>query len=205
MGSHIGAIILGAQRAADLVAKMLAYAGERHGSMERIDLDALVLELLELLRASAARHCTVHYQGHPAAIVGDPTQIRQIAMNLIINAAEAVDEQSGTVTVSTGIERLSAWKLADMTFGGDAAPGAYAFLEVRDNGPGMDADTRGRIFNPFFTTKQSGHGLGLAAVQGIVRGHRGALRVESDPGRGSRFCVWLPAEQDTEAGTRGDH
>jgi signal transduction histidine kinase len=195
MGSHIGAIILGAQRAADLVAKMLAYAGERHGSMEMIDLDALIIEMLDLLRASAARHCTLTYQGHPAVIVGDATQIRQVAMNLIINAAEAVDEHTGRVVVSTGIERLSAWKLADMTFGGDVEPGTYAFLEVRDNGPGMDADTLSRIFNPFFTTKHSGHGLGLAAVQGIVRGHRGALHVDSTPGKGSRFGVWFPIAQ----------
>jgi len=195
MGGHIGAIILGAQRAADLVAKMLAYAGERHGSMEMIDLDALIIEMLELLRASVARHCSLEYRGEPAEIVGDATQVRQVAMNLIINAAEAVEENTGTVVVTTGIERLSAWKLADMTFGGDAEPGAYAFLEVRDNGPGMDAETLSRIFNPFFTTKQSGHGLGLAAVQGIVRGHRGALHVDSAPGKGSRFCVWFPVAQ----------
>jgi signal transduction histidine kinase len=193
MGGHIGAIILGAQRAADLVAKMLAYAGERHGTTERIDLNALTSELLELLRASAARHCTLQYHGESAVILGDPTQIRQVAMNLIINAAEAVEEHSGTVTVSTGIEQLSVWKLGDMTFGGDAEPGLYAFLEVRDNGSGMNAQTLEKIFNPFFTTKQSGHGLGLAAVQGIVRGHRGALRVESDVDRGSTFRVWLPA------------
>jgi signal transduction histidine kinase len=192
MGSNVGAIILGAQRAADLVSKMLAYAGERHGSMDLVDLDVLTGELLDLLRASAARHCTLQYHGQPAAIVGDPTQVRQVIMNLIINAAEAVDEGTGTVTVSTGLERLSAWKLADMTFGGDAAPGTYAFLEVRDNGPGMDADTMSRIFNPFFTTKPSGHGLGLAAVQGIVRGHHGALHVDSNPGFGSRFCAWFP-------------
>jgi signal transduction histidine kinase len=197
MGSHIGAIILGAQRAADLVAKMLAYAGERHGSMERIDLDLLMLELLELLRASAARHCTLHYHGDPAVVVGDPTQVRQVAMNLIINAAEAVDENTGAVSVSVGIDRLSTWRLADMKFGSDAAPGTYAFIDVRDNGPGMDADTMSRIFNPFFTTKQTGHGLGLAAVQGIVRGHRGALHVDSTPGKGSRFCVWFPVAQST--------
>ena len=206
MGSNIGAIILGAQRAADLVSKMLAYAGERHGSTSRIDLDVLVGELLDLLRASAARHCTLKYLGQPAAIVGDPTQIRQVVMNLIINAAEAVEEGTGTVTVSTGVEQLSAWKLADMQFGGDAAPGTYAFLEVRDNGPGMDAETLRRIFNPFFTTKHSGHGLGLAAVQGIVRGHRGALHVDSNPGTGSRFCVWFPTapQQGSGDGTQAD-
>ncbi|MGE0446998.1 MAG: histidine kinase N-terminal 7TM domain-containing protein [Vicinamibacterales bacterium] len=191
MSSHVGSIILGAQRAADLVSKMLAYAGERHGSTERIDLDVLITELLDLLRASAGRHCTLRYEGHTAPIVADATQIRQVAMNLIINAAEAVDE-GGIVTITTGVERLSAWQLADMRVGNDAEPGDYAYLQVRDNGPGMDAATVGRIFNPFFTTKPSGHGLGLAAVQGIVRGHHGALRVDSTVGAGSRFCVWFP-------------
>jgi signal transduction histidine kinase len=207
MGSHIGAIMLGAQRAADLVGKMLAYAGERHGSTERLDLDAMVTELLELLRASAARHCMLQHHGQSAVIVADPTQIRQVAMNLIINAAEAVDENTGAVTVTTGVERLSTWALAEMTFGSDIEPGTYAFLDVRDNGPGMDAETSEKIFNPFFTTKPTGHGLGLAAVQGIVRGHHGALRVDSAPGTGSRFRVWFPsapAGDATEARRHGD-
>lgn len=192
MNSHVGAILLGAQRAADLVSKMLAYAGERHGSTARVDLDALTSELLDLLRASAARHCTVEYQGGPAWIDADPTQVRQVAMNLIINAAESVDERSGLVTVTTGTDSLNARQLAGMTFGQDVSAGEYAYLEVRDNGPGMDHDMLRRIFMPFFTTKASGHGLGLAAVQGIVRGHRGALLVESQPGNGSCFRVWFP-------------
>lgn len=201
--SNVGAILFGAQRAADLVSKMLAYAGERHGSTERVDLDVLISELLDLLRASAGRHCTVTYEGHTAPIVADATQIRQVAMNLIINAAEAVEEGSGVVTITTGAEQLSAWQLADMKFGGEAKPGDYAFLHVRDNGPGMDEDTLNRIFNPFFTTKASGHGLGLAAVQGIVRSHRGALRVDSSRGAGSRFCVWFPlAAPDQASGPR---
>ena len=132
------------------------------------------------------------YDGQPSPVVADATQIRQVAMNLIINAAEAVEEGTGTVSISTGVERLSGWQLADMKFGSDAAPGDYAFLQVRDNGTGMDERTMHRIFNPFFTTKPTGHGLGLAAVQGIVRGHRGAMRVDSSPGFGARFCVWFP-------------
>jgi signal transduction histidine kinase len=192
MSSSVSAIILGAQRAADLVSKMLAYAGERHGSTERVDLDVLIAELLDLLRASAGRHCTLRYEGHSAPIVADATQIRQVAMNLIINAAEAVEEGTGIVSITTGVERLSAWQLADMRVGADAAPGDYAYIHVRDNGPGMDEATLHRIFNPFFTTKPDGHGLGLAAVQGIVRGHHGALRVDSTPGWGSRFCAWFP-------------
>ena len=171
---------------------MLAYAGERHGSMSRLDLDDLVRDLLELLQASAARHCTLHYEGTPAFIDADATQIRQVVMNLIINAAEAVDEGVGVVRIRIGIERLSARQLAEMDAAPDAVPGTFAYLEVRDNGHGMDKEMMQRIFQPFFTTKHSGHGLGLAAVQGIVRGHRGALRVDSTPGFGARFCAWFP-------------
>jgi signal transduction histidine kinase len=200
MSSHVSAILLGAQRAADLVSKMLAYAGERHGETGRVDLDQLVREMLDLLRASAGRHCTIEYHGEPAVIQCDPTQIRQVAMNLIINAAEAVDETTGTVTVTVGTSLLSARHLAGMKFGEEAAAGRYAFLEVRDNGCGMDEGTLRRIFQPFFTTKTGGHGLGLAAVQGIVLGHRGAMRVESAPGFGSRFCAWFPRAETHASG-----
>jgi signal transduction histidine kinase len=164
-GSHVGAILLGAQRAADLVSKMLAYAGERHGASEHIDLDALIREMLDLLQASVARHCTLGYQGEPVRIFADPVQIRQVAMNLIINAAEAVEEETGVVEVSVGLQRLSSWQLARMQFGDAAAAGEYAFLEVRDNGSGMDDATLRRIFTPFYSTKPSGHGLGLSAVE----------------------------------------
>jgi two-component system, cell cycle sensor histidine kinase and response regulator CckA len=192
MSSSVSSILLGAQRAADLVSKMLAYAGERHGSVARVDLDQLVRELLDLLRASAGRHCTIQYEGEPTIVEGDPTQLRQVAMNLIINATEAVDESTGVVTVAVGSVVLLSRQIAGMTFGQEAPAGRYAFFEVRDNGCGMDDETMRRIFNPFFTTKPSGHGLGLAAVQGIVLGHRGAMRVESQPALGSRFRVWLP-------------
>ncbi len=192
MPSHVGAIILGAQRAADLVSKMLAYAGERKGASEIIDLDDLIRRMLDLLEASVARHCTLRYEGSPAQIFADPVQIRQVAMNLIINAAEAVEECDGHVELSVGIERLSISQLADLHLGDGASPGTYAYLEVRDNGPGMDETSVRRMFTPFYTTKPTRHGLGLAAVQGIVRGHRGALRVETQPGQGTRFRVWLP-------------
>ena len=192
LGNSVGAILLSAQRAADLVDKMLAYTGERHGSIERIDLDELIRDMVDLLRASVARHCTLKYEGHPSAIDGDPTQIRQVVMNLIINAADAVEESAGTITVVTGAESLTETALAGMGSTPEAVPGDYAFLDVQDNGVGMDQATLARIFEPFFTTKATGHGLGLAAVQGIVHGHRGALRVESQRGSGSRFRVWFP-------------
>jgi signal transduction histidine kinase len=192
LGNNVGAILLGAQRAADLVDKMLAYAGERHGSTERIDLAEVVRDMVELLRASAARHCTLRYTGTSAAIDADPTQVRQVIMNLIINAADVVEEQTGEIVVTTGIDELGGEQLADLECADDAFPGNYAYLEVKDNGPGMDVATLARIFEPFFTTKPAGHGLGLAAVQGIIHGHHGALRVESHRGSGSTFRVWFP-------------
>jgi signal transduction histidine kinase len=157
-----------------------------------------VRDLLELLQASAASHCTLHYEGTPAFIDADATQMRQVAMNLIINAAEAVEERVGVVRIRIGIERLSARQLAEMDAAPDAVPGTFVYLEVRDNGHGMDKEMMQRIFKPFFTTKHSGHGLGLPAVQGIVRGHRGALRVDSTPGFGARFCAWFPLADSSE-------
>ena len=205
MGDSVGAILLSAQRAADLVDKMLAYAGERHGSSERVDLDELVRDMADLMRTSAARHCTLHYDGQPATIDADPTQIRQVVMNLIINAADAVDEKAGEIAVAVGVETLTGPRLAGVESSEDAIPGEYAYVEVRDNGPGMDSSTLGRIFQPFFTTKPTGHGLGLAAVQGIVLGHRGALQVVSSPGRGTEFRVWLPRAVNPERAAPRSH
>jgi signal transduction histidine kinase len=191
MGTSVGAILVSAQRAADLVGKMLAYAGEGHSSITRVDLDAVTREVVDELHGAAAAQCELLYEGQTAYIEADAAQIQQVATNLIANAADAVDE-GGLLTIRTGIETLHAADLVQMRFGQDVPPGEYAFLDVQDDGVGMDEATMRRLFKPFFTTKPIGHGLGLAAVQGIVLGHRGALNVESTPGRGSRFTVWFP-------------
>jgi signal transduction histidine kinase len=189
------AIVLGAQRAADLVSKMLAYAGEGRVIAEMIDLDSLVREVHDLFQASVAQHCTLHYrsEGPLPAVRVDPTQVRQVVMNLIINAAEAVDD-GGAVTVTAGTEYLDSASLGRMTLSAEAVPGLYAYVQVTDTGPGMDRATQARIFDPFFSTKQTGRGLGLAAVQGIVRSHRGTLLLTSRPGHGTTFKVWFPTE-----------
>jgi signal transduction histidine kinase len=191
MGTSVGEILLSAQRAADLVSKMLAYAGEGHASIARVDLETLMRDSIDLLQTSSAGRFEVAYDGRRAVIDGDPSQIRQVAANLISNAADAVSE-GGRLTIRTGVETLAASDLAQMRFGQDVPPGEYAFLDVRDDGVGMDEMTMRRLFKPFFTTKPIGHGLGLAAVQGIVLGHRGTMKVESRLGEGSRFCVWFP-------------
>ncbi len=187
------AIVIGAQRAADLVSKMLAYAGGGRVVAERVDLDALVREMVELLDASVARHCTLIYKspGTLPLVETDPTQIRQVVLNLIINATEAVEED-GVVTVETGEELLERGLLKHMTFGNDVEPGRYVFIDVVDNGSGISDHTLTRMFDPFFSTKDQGRGLGMAAVRGIVRSHRAALRVTSAEGQGTRFRVWFP-------------
>jgi PAS domain S-box-containing protein len=187
------AIVLGAQRAADLVSKMLAYSGGGRVVAERVDLDALVKEMVDLLGASVARHCTLIYNSPGALplVETDPTHIRQVVLNLIVNAAEAVDD-AGVITVETGEETLDRAMLKKMTFGEDVGPGRYVFIDVVDNGVGMNEHTLARMFDPFFSTKDTGRGLGMAAVRGIVRSHRAALRVTSAAGQGTRFRVWFP-------------
>jgi PAS domain S-box-containing protein len=187
------AIVIGAQRAADLVSKMLAYSGGGRVVAQQVDLDGLVKEMVDLLGASVARHCTLIYNspGPLPLVETDPTQIRQVVLNLIINAAEAVDD-AGVITVETGEETRDRAILKKMTFGADVAPGRYVFIDVVDNGVGMNDDTLSRMFDPFFSTKDTGRGLGMAAVRGIVSSHRAALRVTSAEGQGTRFRVWFP-------------
>jgi signal transduction histidine kinase len=196
------AIIVGAQRAADLVTQMLAYAGEGRVRPQPVDLDAVVVEMSALLQASAARHCTIRIEsnGPLPHVTGDPTQLRQIFLNLITNAAEAVSNES-VITVSTGQEILSEADLSRATFAAAASPGPHVFLQVSDQGTGIRPDRLRQVFDPFFSTKSDGRGLGLAAVQGIVRSHHGVLRLVSAPGSGTSVKVWLPitdTRKDTE-------
>jgi len=186
-------IVIGAQRAADLVSKMLAYSGGGRVVAQHVELDALVREMVDLLSASVARHCTLTYNspGPLPLVETDPTQIRKVVLNLIVNAAEAVDDD-GVVTVETGEELLDRAALKKMTFGVDLPAGKYVFIDVVDNGVGMSEDTLARLFDPFFSTKGTGRGLGMAAVRGIVRSHRAALRVTSAVGQGTRFRIWFP-------------
>jgi CheY-like chemotaxis protein len=141
-----------------------------------------------------SKRAVVAYHLDPAlpAVEADATQIRQVVMNLITNASDALGEGEGTITIATRQEEIAGGEPAGGILDRPLAPGRYALVEVRDTGCGMDEGTFGRIFDPFFTTKQAGRGLGLASVLGIVRGHRGGIRVASGPGRGTTFAVLLP-------------
>ncbi len=187
-------IELVAQRAADLCKQMLAYSGKGRFIVHRLDLSMLVRDTADLLRLSISKNAVLKFSltaGLPS-INADSTQMRQILMNLIINASEAIGESSGVITVSTGVMNADRAYLTEAYLSPNIPEGDYVFLEVSDNGCGMDAETRDRIFDPFFTTKFTGRGLGLAAVLGIVRGHQGALKVYSEPGRGTTFKLLLP-------------
>jgi PAS domain S-box-containing protein len=195
------AIGMAASRAAELCRQMLAYAGRGKLVVEPVDLSALVEEMVPLLKVSNARLGRLRLEltpGLPVVNV-DATQIRQIVMNLVLNAADAIPDHGGEIVLTTGVARLEPDMVARCIVGTDMLPGACVFLEVRDNGVGMTPEVRARVFDPFFTTKPTGRGLGLSAVLGIVRGHGGALCVQSAPGQGSTFRLFLsPAEGPAE-------
>jgi signal transduction histidine kinase/CheY-like chemotaxis protein len=195
-------IELATHRAADLCKQMLAYSGKGLFVVQRLDLNQLVEETTHLLNISISKNCVLRFNFASAlpAVNADVTQLRQIIMNLVINASEAIGSRSGVIALSTGVVRVDQDYIATLLHPGGITPGDYVFLEVSDNGVGMDAATLEKIFDPFFTTKFTGRGLGLAAVLGIIRGHKGALKVYSEPGRGSTFKILLPcADGSAEA------
>jgi CheY-like chemotaxis protein len=193
-------ITIAARRAADLCRQMLAYAGKSSFELERVALRDLIEEMAHLLKTTISKKAILNLnleKGLPP-IQADPSQIRQIVMNLIINASEAIGDRSGVITVSVGATRCDEEYLQKTELREDLAPGLYVHIEVADTGSGMDAKTRSRIFEPFFSTKFTGRGLGLAAVLGIVRAHKGALKVYSEPGKGTTFKILFPALADGE-------
>lgn len=190
------------ERASQLTKQLLAYAGKGRFLVEPIDLSALVKEIAGLLEVSIAKNVQIslNLDSSLPKIEADSSQVQQVIMNLVINGAEAIGtEKSGTVRLTTAAQRVDQDYIRT-TFGADEIrPGTYVALEVSDTGIGMDEQTQRKIFDPFFTTKFTGRGLGLAAVLGIVRGHKGALRVNSIPGQGSTFKVLFPAADVTAA------
>lgn len=194
-GSHLEEIGRAAQHAADLAQQLLDYSGTARFKSKELDLSGLVGEMSRLLEVSVKKKAAIAFalaSGLPQ-IEADPTQLRQVLMNLVINAADAVAEGSGRIVVRTGtVPELGAspGPAHDQSFLTESGPGV--FLEVEDNGCGMDEQTRRHLFEPFYTTKVKGRGLGMATVLGIVRGHHGAIDVDTRLGQGSRLRVLFP-------------
>ncbi|HNT34319.1 MAG TPA: GAF domain-containing protein, partial [bacterium] len=184
-----------ALRAADLTRQMLAYSGKGQFLIQPLNLSKLIEEMVHLLEVSISKRVTLRFsfaQNLPS-VLGDPGQLRQVFMNLILNASDAIGDHDGVISVTTGIVKADRDYLAQTYFDENLPEGEYVYAEVSDTGCGMDRETIRRIFDPFFTTKFTGRGLGLAAVLGIVRGLKGAIRVYSHPGAGSTFKVLLPS------------
>jgi CheY-like chemotaxis protein len=186
------------RRAADLCRQMLAYSGKGRFVVRALSLNDVVREMAYLLSVSISKKVVIKYNlcADLPSVMADATQMSQVVMNLITNASEAIAEASGVVTLTTGVMDCDdAYLKSAVGDGGKHPAGQYVYLEVSDTGCGMDPETMSRIFDPFFTTKFTGRGLGLAAVMGIVRGHKGALRVYSEKGQGTTFKILLPAHR----------
>ncbi len=183
-----------AKRAAALTNQMLAYAGQKPLRVELVDLTTIVEDMRELAASSLGGSARIDLKLKPdlPLVEGESAQLSQVVMNLIHNAAESLPEGQGRLEISTGTVNVDARSRPSL-FADTMRFGEHVFFEVRDNGCGMDAETLDRIFDPFYTTKFTGRGLGLAAVSGIVRGHGGGITVESEPGVGTCFRVLFPA------------
>ena len=197
-------VLLASERAADLTRQLLAYSGKGRFFVQPRDVSTLVREISSLIQSSIPKKVQLQLdlaENLPSVDV-DSAQIQQLLMNLVINGAEAIGEgRSGLVRVRTLLRDVDQSYIAKNHFAVDPAPpGRYVAIQVEDNGCGMDDGVRRHMFDPFFTTKFTGRGLGLAAALGIVRGHKGSIRIETELGRGTTFEVLLPAgaEQQVE-------
>jgi len=185
----------GARRAAELTKQMLDYAGQGKFRLQPVDLPSAVREMAKLVKSLIPTSVELHFhfqEGLPH-IDADATQVRQVIMNLITNAAESIGDRPGRVVISVDQTRVTESDLEAYT-GESPPPGAYLYLDVADDGCGMDEATQARVFDPFFTTKFQGRGLGMATVLGIVRAHAGAIRIDSREGFGTRIRVLFPAD-----------
>jgi two-component system CheB/CheR fusion protein len=194
--SYADAIVKAADRAALLTRQMLAYSGKGRFVIQRINVIEFIRDSLPLIQSSVPKKVDIvlNLNAKTPEIEADAGQLQQVFMNLVINGAEAIGEgEPGRVEVRSDSIVLTMEDIEENYRIDQLRPGDYVCIEVQDSGCGMDEPTKARIFDPFFTTKFTGRGLGLAAVEGIVRGHRGAVRVHSAPGKGSTFRVLLPA------------
>lgn len=194
---HIHQIEMLSQRAADLIRQLLAYAGHGRFVFEPLDLNSLLSDLRNILRTPLGPHIQLQLQldPHLPVIYGDLPHVRQMLRSLVNNATEAIGDHAGTLTITTGVRHLTTADIAAIHYTPDVKEGNYLFLQVEDTGSGIQPTLQARIFEPFFSTKFTGRGLGLAAVLGVVRGHNGGIQVQSTLGSGSSFTIFLPIDK----------
>ncbi len=184
------------RRAAELIQQMLAFSGQSRFVIESVDVAAMLHRTMQMIRTSMPPHAAVQLHVPPAlpAIEADEGQVRQVIMNLVANAVDSMENRPGAVELSAGV--LDSHQLPALPLWPHAAlpPGTYVHIDVKDDGSGISTDQLGKIFEPFYSTKFTGRGLGLPAVLGIVRGHKGAIQVKTALGKGSTFRVLFPAK-----------
>lgn len=184
-----------AKRAAELSSLMLTYVGHREMNMQVIDISEMVTEMIGMLDLAHSKKTVLQFEPalNPALFKGDASQVRQVMMNLVTNAAEAVGDTKGAITLSTGTMYCNRSSFQPPFQKEDLPEGNYVYFQVTDTGCGMNRETLNRIFDPFFTTKFQGRGLGMAVVLGLVRAHKGAIHLESQPGKGTTVRVLFRA------------
>ncbi|HQH27842.1 MAG TPA: response regulator, partial [Oligoflexia bacterium] len=186
-----------AQRAAAIAEQMLAYSGSGNIAQEPIDLAEVIRQMRPFIQTIVSKKAKVEYalDCPVPPVIGDAAQLRQVLINLLLNASEALNGKPGIIGVEAGVKRCRADDFSCLACGDSLPEGEYVVITVRDTGCGMDSDTAAKIFDPFFSTKFIGRGLGLAAVLGIVRGHNGGIAVSSHPDQGAQFLVYLPVNR----------
>ncbi|HJW09631.1 MAG TPA: response regulator [Holophagaceae bacterium] len=182
------------RRAAELARQMLAYSGRSHARMEPVDLNHLLEEQVRILSVSLSKKVQLRFQlakGLPL-IEADPAQIRQVFMNLVTNASEAIGDREGSITLRTRLDHLGNLPEEETLPGQTMQAGDHVVAEVEDTGIGMSPEVQARIYDPFFTTKPTGRGLGLSAMLGILRAHHAGVGIQSEEGKGTIFRVYFP-------------
>ncbi len=207
---YIDNVVSSTRHAAELSKQMLAYSGKGKFIIDSVDLNELIGEITHLIDIFVSKNIVLKFDLPETLplIEGDAAQLRQVVMNLATNASEAIGNRSGAITISTGKEYCNR-EFIDSTesaawMGLEDIPkeGMYVYIEVSDTGCGMNEETRKKIFDPFFSTKFTGRGLGMAALIGIVRGHRGSILIKTEISKGSTVRIYFPKSENTEASHR---
>ena len=203
---HVEQVVKAAQTATELTKQLLAYSGGGRFTVRPVNLSRLTEEMGRLLEAVISKKTSLRYRVMPdlPPVEADAGQIQQLVMNLVTNGSDAIGDRDGVITLTTGVMDADRAYLERTYFDDGLPEGRYVYVEVNDDGCGMDEDTKDRIFDPFFTTKATGRGLGLAAALGIVHGHRGAMKLDTRPGRGSSFRVLFPLSSTTLPSSAAD-
>jgi PAS domain S-box-containing protein len=197
-GNHVTGIENAVARAAELCRQMLAYAGKAQLDKSQVNVASLVVDIVNMLKSTLNQNAVIRFDcsADIPYIEGDASQLSQIAMNLIINASESINEAQGQIFVSLANTNVEVGQTEKDHLGKTIPPARYLVLEVTDTGSGMDDETKQRIFEPFYTTKFMGRGLGMSAVLGIITAHNGALQLISQPGLGATFKIYLPVSKE---------